>query len=51
MVTQGLDVLRKKGVSTAILFVEQSNAGAVALYESLGFKVERDDRLLHFHRN
>lgn len=51
MVTQGLDVLRKKGVSTAILFVEQSNVGALKLYESLGFKVERDDRLLHFHRN
>ena len=50
MVTQGLDVLRKKGVTTAILFVEQSNAGALKLYESLGFKVERDDRLLHFHR-
>jgi mycothiol synthase len=51
MVTQGLDVLRKKGVSTAILFVEQSNVGALKLYESLGFKVERDDRLLHFHRD
>jgi mycothiol synthase len=51
MVTQGLDVLRKKGVSNAILFVDQSNVSAVKLYESLGFKVERDDRLLHFHRN
>jgi mycothiol synthase len=51
MVTQGLDVLRKKGVSTAILFVDQSNKSAVALYESLGFKVERDDRLLRFERN
>lgn len=50
MVTQGLDALRKKGVTTAILFVEQSNVGALKLYESLGFKVERDDRLLHFHR-
>jgi ribosomal protein S18 acetylase RimI-like enzyme len=51
MVTQGLDVLRKKGVSTAMLFVDQSNVGALKLYESLGFKVVRDDRLLHFHRN
>jgi ribosomal protein S18 acetylase RimI-like enzyme len=34
-----------------MLFVDQSNVGAVKLYESLGFKVERDDRLLHFHRN
>jgi mycothiol synthase len=51
MVTQGLDVLRKKGVMTAQLFVDQSNKGAVALYESLGFKVIRDDRLLHFQRS
>ncbi|MEO9181683.1 MAG: GNAT family N-acetyltransferase, partial [Acidimicrobiales bacterium] len=51
MVTQGLDVMRKKGVTTAQLFVDQSNGGAVALYESLGFKVIRDDRLLHFQRN
>ena len=51
MVTQSLDVLRKKGVSTAMLFVEQSNVGALKLYESLGFKVVRDDRLLHFHRS
>ena len=51
MVTQGLDVLRKKGVSEAMLFVESSNAGAKKLYESLGFKVEREDRLLHFERS
>jgi ribosomal protein S18 acetylase RimI-like enzyme len=51
MVTQGLDALRRKGVTTAILFVDQSNVRAVALYESLGFKVERDDRLLHFERS
>ena len=50
MVTQGLDALRRKGVSTAILFVDQSNKNAVALYESLGFKVERDDRILRFTR-
>jgi mycothiol synthase len=51
MVTQGLDALRRKGVTTAILFVDQSNKNAVALYESLGFKVERDDRLLRFTRS
>ena len=50
MVTQGLDVLRKKGVTDAMLFVESSNVGAKKLYESLGFKVEREDRLLHFER-
>ncbi len=51
MVTQGLDVLRRKGVSDAMLFVESSNAGAKRLYESLGFTVEREDRLLHFQRS
>ncbi len=50
MVTQGLEVLRRKGVSRAMLFVDQSNASAMALYESLGFRVERDDRLVHFTR-
>ncbi len=50
MVTQGLEVLRRKGVSRAMLFVDQSNVSAVALYESLGFAVERDDRLVRFTR-
>ena len=50
MLTQGLEVLRRKGVSRAMLFVDQSNASAVALYESLGFTVERDDRLVRFAR-
>jgi mycothiol synthase len=51
MVTQGLEVLRKKGVTMAMLFVDQSNVNALALYESLGFKVVRDDRLVHFQRS
>lgn len=50
MVTQGLEVLRRKGVSRAMLFVDQSNAGAKALYGFLGFRVERDDRLVRFSR-
>ena len=50
MVTQGLDVLRRKGVSVAMLFVESSNVDAKKLYGSLGFTVEREDRLLHFGR-
>ncbi|HUZ42134.1 MAG TPA: mycothiol synthase [Acidimicrobiales bacterium] len=50
MVTQGLEVLRRKGVTMAMLFVDQSNVNALALYESLGFKVVRDDRLVHFQR-
>jgi mycothiol synthase len=50
MVTQGLAVLRKKGVSDAVLFVDESNTGARMLYESLGFQLEREDRLLRFTR-
>jgi mycothiol synthase len=51
MVTQGLDALRKKGVTMAMLFVDQSNVNALKLYESLGFKVVRDDRMVHFQRS
>jgi mycothiol synthase len=48
MVTQGLASLRKKGVSSAVLFVDQSNTIARKLYESLGFVVEREDNLVRF---
>lgn len=48
MVTQGLASLRKKGVASAVLFVDQSNTEAKKLYESLGFRVEREDNLLRF---
>ena len=51
MLTQGLDALRRKGVSRAVLFVDDSNEGAKALYHSLGFTVEREDRLVRFTRN
>ncbi len=50
MVTQGLAALRKKGVATAVLFVDESNAEAKRLYESLGFRVEREDHLVRFNR-
>jgi mycothiol synthase len=50
MVTQGLAALRKKGVGEAVLFVDESNAGARKLYESLGFQLRREDRLLRFTR-
>ena len=50
MVTQGLDILHKKGVSRAMLFVDNSNENAKALYHSLGFAVEREDRLVRFER-
>ena len=50
MVTQGLEVLRRKGVSSAVLFVDESNAVARALYESIGFTVRREDHLIRFSR-
>jgi ribosomal protein S18 acetylase RimI-like enzyme len=51
MVTQGLASLRRKGVNDAVLFVDESNIGARKLYESLGFRVEREDKLYRFTRS
>jgi ribosomal protein S18 acetylase RimI-like enzyme len=51
MVSQGLASLRKKGVATAVLFVDQSNAVAKKLYESIGFWVGREDLLVRFNRS
>jgi len=48
MTTQGLASLQRRGVAHAMLFVDESNAGATSLYESLGFVVVRDDRLVRF---
>jgi mycothiol synthase len=48
MVTQGLEVLRRKGVTEAILFVDQSNIGARNLHASLGFTMVREDQLVSF---
>lgn len=50
MVTQGLQVLRRKGVTDAVLFVDESNIAAKALYISLGFEITRNDRLVEFSR-
>lgn len=48
MVLHGLDAIRRKGVSSATLFVDESNVAARALYESLGFTLEREDCLVRF---
>src|ERR1035437_9108834 len=48
MVTQGLNVLFRKGVMDAVLFVDESNDAAKKLYDSLGFRLEREDRLVRF---
>jgi len=50
MVTQGLNVLFRKGVTDAVLFVDESNDSAKKLYDSLGFRLEREDRLVRFLR-
>lgn len=51
MVTQGLNVLYRKGVTHAVLFVDESNEPAIKLYDSLGFHLEREDRLIRFARD
>jgi mycothiol synthase len=51
MVTQGLNVLYRKGVTSAVLFVDESNGPAMKLYDSLGFQLEREDRLVRFTRS
>ena len=48
MVTQGLDSLRKKGVTNVILFVDETNEAARKLYASLGFALIREDKLVLF---
>ena len=48
MLNQGLVALRRKGVSRAVLFVDEDNAPALSLYQSDGFSLERKDQLLHF---
>ncbi len=48
MLNQGLVALRRKGVSRAVLFVDEDNAPALSLYQSDGFALERKDQLLHF---
>ena len=50
-VTQGLNVLRKKGVSRGSLFVDSSNEHALALYKELGFAPVRQDNLWRFERS
>jgi mycothiol synthase len=50
MITQGLAALRKKGVATAVLFVDEDNVVAKKLYESIGFTLSREDCLVRFTR-
>jgi ribosomal protein S18 acetylase RimI-like enzyme len=38
-------------VADAVLFVDESNDSAKKLYDSLGFRLEREDRLVRFARS
>jgi mycothiol synthase len=44
LVLAGLDWLTARGIPTAMLYVDESNTGAVHLYEGLGFTVDHLDR-------
>ena len=44
LVLAGLDWLARGGISTAMLYVDSDNKGAVRLYEDLGFTVDHVDR-------
>jgi mycothiol synthase len=44
MTLAGLDSLARRGVRTGMLYVDDDNVAAVALYRSLGFTTHRMDR-------
>lgn len=50
MLRYGLDSIHARGVHRASLFVEDSNEGAIRLYESYGFTTTRIDRLVRITR-
>jgi len=44
MVVSGLINMSRRGITTAMLYVDASNEAAMAMYESLGFRVHRTDQ-------
>ncbi|MBV9412342.1 MAG: GNAT family N-acetyltransferase, partial [Acidimicrobiia bacterium] len=44
LVLAGLDWLTSKGLDIGMLYVDAANAGAVHVYEKLGFTIDHVDR-------
>ena len=44
LAVEGLQLMHERGARLGMLFVAAENHGAIALYESLGFRVHRTDR-------
>jgi mycothiol synthase len=44
LMIKGIDYLESKGASRAILYVDASNQGAIALYRSVGFELDHVDK-------
>ncbi len=47
LVLAGLDVLARRGIGTAMLYVDAANTAAVKLYVDLGFTLDHIDRAYH----
>lgn len=46
LVIEGMDNMARRGMTTAMLYMDASNTRAAALYESLGFRLDHVDRSL-----
>lgn len=44
LVVAGLESLSKRGITTAMLYVDAANSAAISMYENLGFRIHRTDR-------
>ncbi|MEY4361878.1 MAG: acetyltransferase MshD [Actinomycetota bacterium] len=44
LVVAGLNNMSRRGISTAMLYVDAANDAAITMYENLGFRIHRTDR-------